>query len=84
MARYTDGSVAPCEAFLACPTAAPEWNAVRAAFALAEALKPLVRIAKNLEELATAPLMGTDKDALSAVASAISQAAEAISRHSPG
>jgi hypothetical protein len=75
--RYTDGSVGACDSHEPCPTASVEWNAVRASFASALALKPLSKIASNLEELATAPIMGTDREALSSVASAIQALAEA-------
>lgn len=78
--RYSDGSIGACSPDEPCSTASVEWNAVRASFAQAAALKPLGRIGSMLEELATAPLMGTDKDAiahgLSALADAIREGRE--------
>ena len=63
----------PCNADRACLSASVEWNQVRAGFAQASALGA---IADKLDELATAPLMGTDRNAISEIASAIRQGKE--------
>src|SRR3990167_8687181 len=67
---FSDGRPAPCPIREACPTASAEWNRVRAAFAVVDALGPLSGIRSALEELATAPLIGNDRDSLSAIACA--------------
>ena len=75
--RYaSDACVAPCKPYEPCPTAPLDWNTVRAAFAQAEALKSLRKIALAMEAVASAPVMCMDSDAFASVAAPLRGSSE--------